>query len=151
MSTGLLLDCDEQVATWLFTSMGMPAYKYDRAIGLVDKAGKLIGGVLFQSWNGANVELSYFGKKTITLGIVRCLAQYILLNFDLARLTVVTSKRNRQFMKGLQKIGFKIEGMQRCFYGKRDCNRNVGVRFVAFRETIEKVAKFPAEVTQQCS
>jgi RimJ/RimL family protein N-acetyltransferase len=141
MSVGLLFECDDAVAHWLFSTNGWAHYKYDRAIGLIDKDKALVGGILFQSWNGSNVEVSYYGKGTLTAGIVCCIARYTLATFDPARLTVVTSKRNRQLMKALQKLGFKIEGAQRCFYGKRDCNRNTGIRFVAFREDIEKVAK----------
>src|SRR5277367_6087947 len=134
MSTGLLFECDEAVAKWLFEWLQRPLYKYDRAVGIVNSSGALVGAVLYQNWNGPNVEISYYGKKTLTLGIVRCLARYTLTSFDPARLTAITSKRNRQFMKALQKLGFRLEGIQRCYYGKRDCNRNTGVRFVAFRE-----------------
>lgn len=150
MSAGLLFECDDHVAAWLFHQNKWPHYKYDRAIGIIDKDGKLIGAILFQHWNGNNVEISYYGKKTITLGIVRCLARFTLLTFDPSRLTVTTSKRNKHFIKALQKLGFRLEGMQRCYYGRRDCNRNTGVRFVAFRDDIEKVAKLRTEPMQQC-
>lgn len=142
MTTGLLFDCDEHVARWLFNYLQCRHYTYDRAIGLLDKDGNLLGAVLFQNWNGPNIELSYYGKSTLTLGVTRCLARYILSEFDPARLTLITSKRNRQLMRALQRLGFRLEGTQRCYYGKRDCNRNTGVRFVAFRDTIERVAKF---------
>jgi RimJ/RimL family protein N-acetyltransferase len=150
MPSGLLMDCDEAVARWFFASFKSKNYSYDRAIGVVDDKGSLIGAILFQNWNGPNVELSYFGRNTLTLGIIRCIARYALATFDLARLTVITSKRNRQFMKALQRIGFKVEGAQRCYYGKRDSNRNTGVRFVAFREDIEKIAKITG-TQSQCS
>lgn len=151
MPTGLLFECDELVAKWLFNEyLKKPLlYKYDRAIGIVNPSGGLVGAVLFQDWNGSNIEISYYGPKTMTAGIVRCLARYALTTFDPSRLTAITSKRNRQFMRALQKLGFRLEGIQRCFYGKRDCNRNTGVRFVAFREQIEHVAKV-TETVKKC-
>ena len=149
MTTGLLFDCDEHVARWLFNFLQCSRhYTYDRAVGLIDPQGGLIGGVLFQNWNGPNVEFSYYGKSTLTLGVTRCLARYILTEFDPARLTAITSKRNRQLMRALQRLGFRLEGVQRCYYGSKDCNRNTGVRFVAFRDAIERVAKF--EEAKQC-
>ena len=150
MATGLLLDCDETVAKWQANLCQLPVCKYDRALGLLDNKGVIIGAVIFQNWNGCNVEMGYHGKQTLTAGITRCLARYILLNFDPSRLTVITSKRNRQLMRGLQRLGFRLEGTQRCYYGKRDCNRNTGVRFVMFRDVLEKIAKIPQEA-QKCS
>jgi len=138
---GLLFNADDAVAAWLFESYGQKPMKYDRALGLVDTEGKVVGAVLYHHYNGANVELSYYGKGTMTLGIVRCLARFTLLEFDASRLTVVTSKRNRRFIKGFQKIGFRLEGVQRCYYGKRDCVRNTGVRFAMFRDRLEALAK----------
>ncbi len=142
MSTGLLFECDEQVALWLFTKKGWPTYKYDRAIGLVDWKGQLVGAVLYQHWNGCNVEISYYGERTMTAGIVRCLARFTLMVFNPSRLTVNTCKKNKRFIKALHKLGFRLEGASRRFYGMEDCNRNTAVRMVAFREDIERVAKY---------
>jgi len=150
MPTGLLFECDEYVGRWLYESyLKKPVYKFDRAIGLVDEKGMLIGAIIYHNWNGPNVELSYYGESTMTVGIVRAIARFTLQAFDPARLTVITSKRRKHFMRGLQKLGFRLEGIQRCFYGKVDCNRNTGVRFVAFREEIERVANL-RETTSKC-
>lgn len=147
MSTGMLFDCDREVAKYLFDLYKWPDLKYDRAIGLLSPVGVLVGAVIFHSWNGNNVEIAYYGKSTMTLGIVRSLCRFALLQFDPSRVTAVTSKRNKPLIRGLMKIGFKFEGVQRCYYGKKDCNRNTGVRLVLFRETVEKLARFPKETT----
>ena len=144
MSVGLLYDSDDFVAKWFFDSMKYPHYKYDRALGIISN-GQLVGAILFQHWNGNNVEVSYYGKNTMTLGGIRSIARFVLSEFDPARLTATVSKRNRTLMRSLQKIGFRVEGTSRCYYGKKDINRNVGVRFVAFREAIEAVAKINQE------
>lgn len=150
MSVGLLFECDDEVTRWFSaTSYCKKACIYDKAVGILTD-GKLSGAVLFHNWNGPNVEISYYGEKTMTLGVIRCIARYVLAQFDAARLTAITSKRNRQFMRALQKLGFRLEGTQRCYYGKNDCNRNTGVRFVAFREAIERVAKTDKKGKSQC-
>lgn len=141
MSTGLLYDCDDFVAKWFFDGMGYPYYKYDRALGIIDPSGHLTGAVLFQHWNGNNIEISYYGKHTMTVGIIRSIACFALTTFNPSRITVTVSKRNKQLMRSLQKIGFRLEGTQRCYYGSKDMIRNTGVRFVAFRPAIEAVAK----------
>jgi RimJ/RimL family protein N-acetyltransferase len=150
MPTGLLFECDETVANWLFQRNNWPIYKYDKAIGLVNEEGNLIGAVLLQHWNGNNIELSYYGRNTLSLGVIRCLARYLLSSFSPARVTVTTRKKNRSLIRSLQKLGFRLEGMMRCFYGLNDCNRNTGVRFVMFRADIEKLAKTPIQAVPKC-
>ena len=141
MSTGLLFDCDEQVAAFIFQNYFYKPMKFDKAVGIV-LDNKLVGGILFQGYNGFNVELSYYGKKTLTPGVVRCLARYGITTFNLSRVTVNVSKRSKQLIRSLLKIGFVIEGRQHRFYGQRDCNRNIAIRFVMFREQIEVLARF---------
>ena len=150
MSIGLLVGSDELVAAHFLQPRGQEFFKYDRALGIV-KDGELVGSVLFHGWNGANLELSYYGKGTVTAGLFRWIACFIMQEFNPARLTVVTSKRNRRLIRSLQRLGFKIEGVQRCYYGEPDCNRTAGLRFVAFKEKIAAVARIgDTEDTKQC-
>ena len=149
MAAGLLFECDDQVAAWTFEKFYLPPMKYDRAVGIVENKA-IIGAILFQSWNGHNVELSYYSvKPTLSVGITRCLARYILFTFNVSRITVSTRRRNRNLMRSLQRMGFRLEGAQHRFYGHRDCNRNTAIRFVMFRERIEHYAKLPAEKEKQ--
>lgn len=150
MALGLLFECDEEVAKWTFVTFKMPIMKYDRAIGIMSNKGQIIGSVLFQCFNGFNVELSYYGvRPTLSLGITRCLARYVLFTFNVSRVTVSTSRKNRNLMRSLQRMGFRLEGAQRRFYGHRDCNRNTAIRFVLFRERIEQIAALPITKEQQ--
>ncbi len=140
MSTGLLFDCDDQVARFVFKLYSWEPFKYDRALGLV-VGGDLQGAVIFHCFNGSNVELSYYGKATMTAGVVRTIAQFIVRTFNPSRLTVMTSKRNKRHIRSFQRLGFRLEGTQRRYYGHKDCNRNTGVRFVMFRERIDQIAR----------
>ena len=139
MTKGLLLDCDEHVAAWAYQTHNRFPVKADRAIGIVED-GKLIGAVLFSSYNSMNAELSYYGKNTVTVGIVRAIAKIALYELRLARCTVIVPKRPSYLLKKLAKFGFRYEGVQRRYYGPTDHNRHVGCRFVLFREDIEKLA-----------
>ena len=147
MSTGLLFDCDAVVADYLFKSYGSKPFKYDRAVGLLI-SGNLQGAVLFHYFNGFNVEMSYYGKSTMTAGVVRTIARYIICTFSPSRLTVMTSKRNKRYIRAFQRLGFKLEGTQRCYYGERDCNRNIAVRFVMFRDRIDEIARLETPIKQ---
>lgn len=153
MTIGLLLGSDAAIAEKLFASNKQPQYKYDRCVGLVDNSKGLVGAILFHNWNGSNVELSYYGHGTLTLGVIRCLARYINCTFDPSRLTVTVSKRQKTLQRSVQRLGFKLEGTQRCYYGKIDCTRNTGIRFVMFRDRLDVLARaMPVEtkVQQAC-
>ena len=139
MSVGMLFDSDQVVANWLFATYGQRRYSYDRCLGLL-RDGMLCGAVLFHNWNGANVEVSYYGKGTMTPGVLRCIATFTLNTFDPSRLTAHVPKRDKHYIKGLLRLGFRVEGAQRCYYGKKDCLRNSAIQLVAFREAIEQVA-----------
>lgn len=142
MPAGLLFDQDELVASFLFKMYGQKPFKIERALGIIANA-QLVGAVIFHNWNGANVEMSYYGKNTMTVGIVRLIARFMICTFDPSRLTVVTIRRNKRLIRAYYKLGFKLEGTQRCYYGKKDCQRNTGVRFVMFRDRIDEIAKLP--------
>lgn len=141
MPAGLLFGSDEAVVAELATNWAYDAKKYENAIAIIGADGKFAGAVLFHNWNGYNVELSYFGKGTMSAGIVRCLARFILVTFSPSRLTVVTSKRNKRLLRSFQRLGFKLEGLQHCYYGHKDCTRNTGVRFMMPRLRIEELAR----------
>ena len=136
---GLLLGDDARVAAWAFKTFQLHPTPYNSAIGVVDSDGKLVGAGLYQNFNGSNIEGSYYGRSTLTAGIVRALIRGAQA-FGPSRLTVVTAKKNRRLIRALQRIGFKLEGAQRRYYGHRDCARNTGVRLVMFREQIDLIA-----------
>ena len=140
MSAGLLLYNDLLVAEYLFQEHVKPRMHFDNAIGIVEE-GTLIGGILLQSWNGFNVELSYYGLGTMTAGVIRCIAKILVSTLNPSRVTVTVNRKDRGMIRGLPKLGFVLEGTQRRFYGDQDIRRNTGVRFVLFREKLERLAR----------
>lgn len=149
MTYGLLIGEDKEVAAWAFSTFGVHPMPVNKAFGVVGSDKIVKGAILLQNFNGINVELSYYGPNTLSSGIVRAVARVILAEFNAARLTVVTSKRNKRMLKALSRFGFSIEGSQRRYYGHKDCQRNTGVRFVMFHETICKLARMSSSVVQE--
>ncbi len=139
MPKGLLLDCDEHVAAWAFKTHNKIPLKIDRAIGVIDK-NQIVGAILFSSYNTVNAELSYYGKNTISVGIIRAIAKIALYELRLARCTVIVPKRPSFLLKKVTKFGFRYEGVQRRYYGPTDSPRHTGCRFVVFKEDMEKLA-----------
>ena len=145
MSNGLLVGEDEIISNWAFSTFNIFKAPVNQAVGILNKDGKLVGAILFQNFNGVNIELSYYGPRTLSCGIIRAIARITVGCFNAARLTVVTSKRNKRLMQALLKIGFKLEGNQRCYYGHEDTPRNTGVRFAMFRPRLNELAEIKTE------
>jgi|ERR1700722_5913247 len=140
MAKGLLLNADEAVAAWAFAAYKRVPMHVDRAFGVIDEEKKLVGAILFTSYNSINAELSYYGKNTVSLGIIRAIAKIALYELRLARCTVIVAKRPSFLLKKLPKFGFRYEGIQRRHYGHTDSPRHTGCRFVVFREDMERLA-----------
>ena len=145
--TSLLFNHDNFVALEFFQRMNWHPVTYDRAIGVINNKQELVGTIFFHNWNGSNVELSYYARHTLSVGVVRELARFTVETFNPARLTVTTSKKNKRLISSLNKFGFRLEGSQRCWFGHRDCNRNTGVRMVMFRPRINQLAKIEVLTT----
>ena len=140
MTAGVLIGMDEQVAAWAFKAYNRAPMHVDKAIGVVEN-NQLIGAALFTSYNTVNVECSYYGKRTLTAGIIRCLAKIALFELRIVRCTIIVPKRPSFLLRKLPKFGFRFEGVQRRNYGAEDIAKNTGCRFVIFREDIEKLAR----------
>ncbi len=113
---------------------------YDRVYGILAEDKTLVGAVMLHNFNGNNIEMSYYGYRTLSAGIVRTLCRLGIAEFNPSRCTVLVSKRNKTLMRSLDRFGFKLEGVQRRLYGDADTNRNTAVRFVLFREQIFRIA-----------
>ncbi len=136
---GLLIDADAYVANWAYSTYNKVPMHVDRGIGIVED-GQLVGAALFTCYNTMNADFSYYGRMTLTPGIVRSLARIALYELRLSRCTVIVPKRPAYLLKKLHKFGFRYEGVQKRFYGPTDASKYVGCRFVAFREDLEKLA-----------
>ncbi len=144
MRRGLLIDADQLVAAWAYKTYNKVPMHVDRGIGIVED-GQLIGAALFTCFNSVNADFSYYGRMTLTPGIVRGLARIALYELHLSRCTVIVPKRPAYLLKKLHKFGFRYEGVQKRYYGPTDASRHVGCRFVAFREDLEKLASEKTE------
>jgi hypothetical protein len=137
---GLLFGQDEVVARWAFTTHNFFPMQADMAIGIIAPPGHLVGAAIYQNFNGYNVDLAYYGHNTLTVGIIRTLARTTLAKFNPSRVTFLTSKKNRNIIRWLPKIGCKLEGVARCYYGSADNTRNTAMRFVLYRDALERLA-----------
>ncbi len=128
----------EAVASWTAQTFNIPNYPVNMALGIYDPDGLIIGSVLFQDFNGSNVEISIFGDNVLTRDIIKKLALICLNHFRVNRLSARTLKKRKRLIRGLMKLGFKFEGVSRKYYGPTDAES--AVRLVAFRDGLKRMA-----------
>ena len=136
---GLLFEADSIVADWAFRTHKFHPMKFDKAVGIVDR-GDLVGAIIWQNYNGFNIDFSYYGHNTATLGIMRSVAQHTLKVFNPTRVTIMTPKTNKSLIRFLTRIGGRFEGAMRNYYGERGAS-SIAVRFMFPRSTVETLAQ----------
>ena len=114
-----LLGRDVEVAAWAFNTFGFHPTQYCMAIGILED-GLLVGVCMFHAHNGPDVELSYYGPKTLTLGLVKGIAKIAVEHLGVSRVTARTSRSNKAMTRGIRKVGFQYEGVRKCGYGNQD-------------------------------
>ena len=115
----LLSGCDENIANWTSEKFGIRCMDYNMALGIVDD-GRVVGSVLFSAYNGHDVEISYFGPNTMTLGLVKQIAKIAVNHLGVSRITARTTRNNKTMTRGVKKIGFEYEGIRHNAYGEYD-------------------------------
>lgn len=115
----LLFGHDNEIAIWAFDKFKVRPANYDMAIGIVAD-GDLVGSVMFHAFNGHDIEISYYGPQTMTLGIARQCARVAVEHFGVSRVTARTAKNNKMMTRGIGKIGFQFEGIRHNAYGDHD-------------------------------
>ena len=106
----LIYGCDDKIAEWTAATFGLPQGKYEMAIGIIDE-GNLVGSIMWHAYRGHDIEISYFGPQTMTLGIARQCARIAVDHFGVSRVTARAMKSNKTMTNGVKKIGFEYEGI----------------------------------------
>ena len=115
----LVMGHDEEIADWTFRTFKMLPTRYEMAVGIIEDD-KIIGSILWQAYRGSDIEISYYGPKTLSLGIARTCAKMAMDYWGVSRVTARTSRKNKMMTRGIKKIGFEYEGICHKGYGDED-------------------------------
>jgi RimJ/RimL family protein N-acetyltransferase len=115
----LLFGHDEEIARWTADTFRIPNGRCDMAIGIVED-GVLKGSIMWHAYRGHDIEISYYGPRTMTLGIARTCAKIAMDHFGVSRVTARTARSNKTMTRSVKKIGFEYEGISHHGYGEQD-------------------------------
>lgn len=118
----LVFDQDAIIAEWAKDKYKAGLDPWWHCIGIVDRASQIVGAASLHYYNGSNVELCYWGPRTLTPSVASAIAVFCFGIMGVNRVTCRTPRSNKIVARHLPKLGFKVEGLARRFYGplKRD-------------------------------
>lgn len=111
---------DERVADWIAekTDAGKfwPPYT---AIGF-ERDGALVAGIMFDQFNGSNVEITVAGRGCFLRTVRDYLFSYAFDQLKVRRVTIRTRASNKRVRGLCEKFGCVVEGYQPAFYPDDD-------------------------------
>jgi hypothetical protein len=113
---------NKAIGEWIMKRLGRRAFAPYRALGLVDDAGRLHGGVIFNGYNGANVDLTLVCQVPLQRRWIVQALEFGFTSLKATRLTARTRRTNKIHVGFLQRLGFKYEGCAARYYGEGKAN-----------------------------
>ncbi len=89
------------------------------ALGIARNDG-LIGGAVFNGFNGADIHLSMAGPGILSRGVMRALAHYAFVQAGCRRVSMTVRTSNVTVHRLARRCGFQIEGVKERGYPDED-------------------------------
>lgn len=100
---------------WVSDHLGTDFTRVFMTLAVVE-ADELRGVAVLHNWSKCDIELTYYGPRTLSPSMVRALTEAAV-RAGVQRMTVRIHRRDKRMGRGLQALGFRWEGIQRRMYG----------------------------------
>lgn len=114
----LVFGRDEEVCKWVCEKVDCTISPPFVAIG-AKKDGKLIGGAVFNEYNGANIHITLASDGALARGTIAGIYDYCFNQSKVGRVTAMTKRSNKQMRDLLPRLGFKFEAVLSRYYGPK--------------------------------
>lgn len=120
----LILPHDDQanhaIGNWVATKLGTVLYPPFYAAGIArDDNDKLVGALVFNDFNGFQIELTAYGPGALSPSVLKQVSEYVFNQLGVERVSARTRKSNVRTRRLLAKH-FEFEGVLKRYYGKED-------------------------------
>lgn len=117
----VVLGGDDAVAAYVSAGLKVaPIHPPYTAFGIQNDDGELIGGILFNHYNGANIEATVYGRSIANRTVIRAMLHFVFVQCRCTRLTVKTRRSNRLVQELAPRLGFVSEYVQPRYFGPTD-------------------------------
>lgn len=132
----LVFGQDELVAQYVFGHLGIALVPPYTAIGGTRDGKTLCIGVVFNQYNGSNIEITLYGPGSLTRGAIRGVYHYVFEQLGVGRVSAKTKRSNNNMQRLLPRFGFKFEGISERYFGPQKADD--AIRFVLFPDEARK-------------
>lgn len=108
------------MAAWAGLRLGKAFVPPYEAWGVTNKAGQIIGAVVFNDYDGRNVEITVVGKGAWSRGVVREIGKHCFEALNCRRVSFTTRQDNWLVQSLVERMGGIWEGRKRDYYD--DCD-----------------------------
>jgi hypothetical protein len=112
----ILLRADAIVGRWMSDRMGVDFEVPYAAMGILGQSGQLEGGVIFNGFNEADVEVTLYAPRRLSRALFRVICSYAFETLECNRMTARTRASSLVVRRVLTGTGFQEEGMLRRYY-----------------------------------
>lgn len=132
----LVFSRDDEVAAWVAERVGSIIAKPYVGIGATRDGATFCTGVVFNNWNGHNIEITLASDGGLTRGVIRGIYHYLFVQSKAGRVTAHTRRSNKIMRRMLPRFGFIEESVAKRFYGPN--KRDDAFVFALFSENARK-------------
>ena len=97
--------------------VGRPLYCVYSAIAFLNELGEIKATAIFDSYNGANINIHIYGPACITRGNYRKVLDYVFNELKCTRMTAQIPRSNRKLLKTIPRLNFVFETVQKFYFG----------------------------------
>lgn len=126
-----------EVAAWVALGIGMPAYNpHSTAVGL-EKDGRLVAGILYESFTGASVLMHFrCDEKRLSREFLFAIFDYPFNQLGVKRVRALVSSANKSSLRITEKLGSTRETVLEDYFEDGDgivfCMRREDCRWLEF-------------------
>lgn len=116
MPYNLVYDRKEEIADYLEKKLETVLTPPFLTIG-IEENGRIVGGWLFNDYNGSNIEISVALDRPLTKGMIKSIRNYVFEQLKCRRVTARCRESNVKSATLIRRLGFRHEGRQPFYYG----------------------------------
>jgi RimJ/RimL family protein N-acetyltransferase len=136
----IVLGQDEAVGSFAARMLGVAIIPPFTSMGIVDEDERLVGAIIYNGFNGANIEITFYGPGTMHRRFIKAAFAYPFQQLNVIRLTARTKRSNKTMCKLLPRLGFTYEATLKNYFGP-----SRGDDAVVYRMTRSEAAKWLGE------
>lgn len=108
----------DRVAQWVSEHVGAKMERPYVGLGISGDDGQtLCGGIIFNNWNGFNIDVTLALTEPLTRPIIQGVWYYVFEQSKATRVTARTMRSNKKTRELLPRLGFKFEAVSPRWYG----------------------------------